>query len=78
MTCQTKEENDRKSLRPKVSKKQKAMRDVYALMINNIIAVGYQTTRWSPARQLLKHLRDTLFEDLLEPARRAWCCLFYG
>ena len=54
------------------------MRDVYALMINNIIAVGYQTTRWSPARQCLKHLRDTLFKDLLEPARRAWCCLFYG
>ena len=53
------------------------MRDVYALMINNIIAVGYQTTRWSPARQLLKHLRDTLFEDL-KPARLAWCCLFYG
>jgi hypothetical protein len=32
MTCQTKEENDRKSLKPKVSKKQKAMRDVYALL----------------------------------------------
>ena len=32
MTCQTKEENNRKSLRPKVSKKQKTMRDVYALL----------------------------------------------